>query len=125
MNPKSVEFLRDYNDWRRSVGRYSEDSALRECMPAPTKIGEAIDWACEQIERNSAWHNGQAVLVPCAELKAMQEQIKRMQKDAAIGRLVRSKLVSGNSIPVERCVIRASEVAEIDAEAITPTGETK
>lgn len=34
--------------------------------------------------------------------------------DAAIGRLVRLKLTSGNNIPVERCTITAKEVAAID-----------
>ncbi len=35
-------------------------------------------------------------------------------KDAAIARLVREKLTSGNCIPVERCTVRAEEVRAID-----------
>jgi hypothetical protein len=35
------------------------------------------------------------------------------QEDAAIGRLVREKLTSGNSIPVERCSITAAEVVAL------------
>jgi hypothetical protein len=38
------------------------------------------------------------------------EQLKR---DAKIGELVRSKLLSGNSVPVSRCYINASEVFAI------------
>lgn len=52
MNPKSVEFLRDYNDWRRSAGRYASDEIeIAQYMPNTRAIGDAIDWACEQIER--------------------------------------------------------------------------
>lgn len=36
-------------------------------------------------------------------------------RDAEIGRLVRLKLTSGNEIPVERCVIKASEIAAMEA----------
>jgi hypothetical protein len=50
MNPKSVEFLRDFNDWRRSTGPYA-DSRVCSAGPSPKVIGEAIDWACDQIER--------------------------------------------------------------------------
>lgn len=55
MNPKSVEFLRDYNDWRRDSGRYDGDNmASIPPMPDTKEVGEAIDWACEQIARLKA-----------------------------------------------------------------------
>lgn len=47
------------------------------------------------------------------KLAASEARVGVLEKDAAIGQLVRKKLVSGNSIPVERCVIRADEVAAI------------
>lgn len=54
MNPRSVESLRDYNDWRRGSGRHDTDvhgfDGVPD-MPNPQELGEAIDWACEQIER--------------------------------------------------------------------------
>lgn len=34
-------------------------------------------------------------------------------KDAEIGKLVRSRLISGNSVPVSRCYINASEINKI------------
>jgi len=37
------------------------------------------------------------------------------KQDAEIGRLVRSKLISGNDVPVSRCYITSSEVEAIDA----------
>lgn len=43
----SVVFLRSYNAWRRS-----DDAATP--MPEPRLIGEAIDWACVEIERLTA-----------------------------------------------------------------------
>ena len=50
--------------------------------------------------------------LPTSDLAA---EAKRIIKDAALGRLVRSKMVSGNSVPVERCVITAREISDIDA----------
>lgn len=41
--------------------------------------------------------------------------LKQLQKDAAIGRLIRRRLVSGNDIPVSRAYVRAQEVNDIDA----------
>lgn len=55
MNPKSVEYLRDFNDWRRGAGRHSDgDIPSRSTMPMPSEVGAAIDWACEQIDRVQA-----------------------------------------------------------------------
>lgn len=34
-------------------------------------------------------------------------------RDAAIAELVRRKMTSGNSVPVERCIITAAEIAAI------------
>lgn len=47
------------------------------------------------------------------ENERLRAELAECRKDAAIGRLVREKLTSGNSIPVERCVIRAAEVAAL------------
>lgn len=43
-------------------------------------------------------------------LRAHADEVEAMREDAAIGALVRSKMVSGNSIPVERCTIRKDEI---------------
>jgi hypothetical protein len=51
--------------------------------------------------------------------KALAE-LAALRADATIGQLVRRKLVSGNGIPVERCHIKADEVAAIDATQATP-----
>lgn len=68
-------------------------------------------------ERDMANARLHEVAVACAtaeeKLAASEERVGVLEKDAAIGQLVRKKLVSGNSIPVERCVIRADEVAAI------------
>lgn len=44
-----------------------------------------------------------------------KEDFYQILRDAAVGRLVRKKLTSGNEVPVDRCTILASEVAAIDA----------
>lgn len=43
-------------------------------------------------------------------IQALQAELTQAKADAAIGRLVRLKLTSGNEIPVERCTVLASEV---------------
>ena len=50
MNNRSVEFLRTYDAYRRGEPWPVED------LPSPTReeIGEAIDWACDEI---SAWRS--------------------------------------------------------------------
>lgn len=48
-----------------------------------------------------------------AALTFVQGERDAFARDAAIGRLVREKMVSGNEIPVERCVIRADEIAAL------------
>lgn len=48
-------------------------------------------------------------------MRAVLAVVREHDGDAEIGRLVRRKLVSGNGIPVERCHIKAEEVAAIDA----------
>ena len=48
-------------------------------------------------------------------LMTLRERNRTLEADAAIGQLVRRKLVSGNDVPVERCTITAAEVAAIDA----------
>lgn len=45
-----------------------------------------------------------------ASIALLMEQIDALEKDAKIGRLVRSKLTSMNGVPIERCVIRAVEI---------------
>jgi len=40
--------------------------------------------------------------------------VDKVEADAEIGKLVRSKLISGNDVPVSRCYINASEVNAID-----------
>jgi len=42
------------------------------------------------------------------------DKVRELEKDAAIGRLVRSKLISCNNVPVSRCHINADEVQAID-----------
>lgn len=51
----------------------------------------------------------------CHHADGVLAVVRVHDKDAEIGRLVRRKLVSGNDVPVERCTIRAEEVAAIDA----------
>lgn len=41
--------------------------------------------------------------------------LKQREKDAAIGRLIRRYLVSGNDIPVSQACVTAQEVNDIDA----------
>lgn len=41
--------------------------------------------------------------------------VEPFKADAEIGKLVREKLVSGNSIPISQCIVRAGEVEAIDA----------
>jgi hypothetical protein len=50
----------------------------------------------------------------------MNKTIVNVRIDMKIGELVRSKLVSGNGIPIERCVIRADEVEAIRASIAEP-----
>jgi len=47
-------------------------------------------------------------------------ELAALRADAAIGQLVRRKLVSGNGVPVERCYVKAEEVAAIDAMQAAP-----
>jgi len=50
------------------------------------------------------------------QLRAMDAaELEALRADAAIGQLVRRKLVSGNAVPVERCTITAAEVAALEA----------
>ena len=51
-----------------------------------------------------------------AELKAQLARYERLKKDAELGKLVRSKMISGNSIPVSRCTITHDEIEAIDSE---------
>lgn len=51
-------------------------------------------------------------------LKSYQEnlrlkaELEALRKDAAIGKLVRSKMISANDIPVSRCIITSDEIDE-------------
>lgn len=49
------------------------------------------------------------------ELERSRREVEGLRADAAIGRLVREKLTSGNSVPVERCTVRAAEIAALSA----------
>ena len=49
-------------------------------------------------------------------LREAMTALAAAEKDAAVGKLVREKLVSGNAIPVERCTIWAREVSAIAGE---------
>lgn len=53
----------------------------------------------------------------CDEPCTVNTELRALRADAAIGQLVRRKLVSLNGIPVDRCHITAKEVAVIDAGA--------
>lgn len=69
-------------------------------------ITEAIGRLCNHLRSE-----GKPILADC--LAGLIKQRDTLKTDAAIGRLVREKLVSGNGVPVERCTIRADEVAAI------------
>lgn len=48
-----------------------------------------------------------------AAVDAAQPTDSAALRDAAIAELVRRKMTSGNSVPVERCIITAAEIAAI------------
>lgn len=48
-------------------------------------------------------------------LAGAKAEVEALREDAAIGKLVREKLIIGNCISVERCFITGDEVAAIDA----------
>lgn len=47
-------------------------------------------------------------------VEQLKQRVLQNERDAAIGRMVRLKLTSRNSVPCERAVILAKEVAAID-----------
>jgi hypothetical protein len=49
-------------------------------------------------------------IVAIREAQDRGERLAAAEADAAIGRLVRLKLTSGNEVPVERCTIFANEI---------------
>lgn len=46
---------------------------------------------------------------------ALVVELEALRADAAIGQIVRRRLVSGNDIPVSRAYVTAQEVHDIDA----------
>lgn len=44
----------------------------------------------------------------------LEAELAEARKDAELGKLVREKMKSGNSVPVSRCVITQSEITAID-----------
>lgn len=58
----------------------------------------------------------QRVNIALAQRSASQAELAAVREDAVIGKLVREKMTSGNSVPVERCTITRAELTAIDAE---------
>lgn len=61
MTQRSIELLRDFNDWRHGQCRHAFDqdgpSQRANSLHSPEEIGIAIDWACERIETLEAIWN--------------------------------------------------------------------
>ena len=55
MTPKeALEILLEFNEWRRSQGKYAwnEDPAKNKQLPfTPKEVGEAIDTACSLMDK--------------------------------------------------------------------------
>jgi hypothetical protein len=89
-------------------------------MTKPTVEELLNDIAVVAIEHGHESHV-ERVLVALRERLVGEQQTR---EEADIGRLVKAKFVSGNSIPVERIVIRADELRALKPTTEAGGGET-
>lgn len=118
---EAIEILEKHNHWRRSGNGE---------MVNPTELGLAIDCIIEESKKKvivywrreigeGDWNEctkeqyEYAKKSPLLDAKITHPQLSdEIVKDAAIGKLVREKMVSGNDVPVSRCVITRDEFDE-------------
>jgi hypothetical protein len=71
----------------------------------------------DSVGATSMYDNYTAMLSAAPEsdhIIVSRAEYEQMKGDAELGKLVRSKMISGNSVPVSRCTITADEIEAID-----------
>lgn len=91
-------------------------------LEAESKPRVFTDDECRVFARGYVGDAPQAEIDDCIpDIRAALESLnlpqidEQTRKDAAIGRLVREKMVSGNSVLVERCIVTIKDIEIIDA----------
>jgi hypothetical protein len=79
-------------------------------MNIPAGNPETVPYHFKKGHQNARHAAAEIATEADAEIESLRSRLAAVEANAAIGRLVRLKLTSGNEVPVERCTIFANEI---------------